>query len=175
MHVAQNLHSILQLWEEDGACNYLKSVTKFSHFWIVLDMILNACNLGSTLNYKIHNPAIKCPPKQCLFKMTKSAWLPQFHHRVKIKFSICPVHGHEIWYFIDCFSCTNPVEDRAKCQMCRTFGSILYRIGAWKTVNEISNFMYVGKMEIFIFHPVDGSLNMDPGGVRFWRAAFACV
>ena len=33
------------------------------------------------------------------------------------------------------------------------FGSILYRIGTWRTLNEMSNFMSTGQMGNFIFCP----------------------
>ena len=51
------------------------------------------------------------------------------YHKVKIKFPpICPVDMKSDILIIDCMF-TNPVEDRVKCRMCMTFGSILYRIG----------------------------------------------
>ena len=74
-------------------------------------------------------------------------------HREKKKMNISHLScGHEIWHFIDLFS-TNPVEDRVKCWMCMTFGSILYKIGG-EQVNEMSDFMSTGQMGNFIFRPV---------------------
>ena len=42
----------------------------------------------------------------------------------EMKFPVCSVYSYIIWHFIDCSS-----EDEAKCRICMTFGSTLYRIG----------------------------------------------
>ena len=54
---------------------------------------------------------------QCMLPL----WLLT-HHRTVHDF-------HRAKNEVSHLSATNPVEDRAKCRMCMTFGSILYRIG----------------------------------------------
>ena len=73
-----------------------------------------------------------------------------------MKFPVCPIYMKydiSLTVLIDnipsptLFS-TNPVEDRAKCH---THPPLQ---GWWKMVNEISDYMSIGWMENFIFHPV---------------------
>ena len=54
---------------------------------------------------------------------------------------------------------TNPVEDNAKYQICMTFGSILYKINWWSTVNEMSDFM---------LHRTNGKFHFSPCGRCFY-------
>ena len=85
----------------------------------------------------------------------------------KMKFPIPPADMKLTFYWL--FS-TNPAEDRANCQMCMTFGSILYRIGG-RTVSKMSNFISTGQIgKNFLFHPVMycQSVCVGEGGGRWY-------